>query len=374
MTSACPGCRLVWGPPHIAWRGDALECAGAAGARPVVPAVLNVGGNPVARPPLPQLSPDGPAGLGVDSLDHDADPSRCSVLGADRSIGGSGLFWSVGRGRRAFHAGTPQAAVGVGGPPPLRLTDDPVAGGIQDPPLGRRSGRQGQRHAHPLRTLHRGPTGHVLELPAQARFLREQPTGTPVTSAAGIRLYRSAEGVPLVDAESGRAVWLALGYAGARDRLFAMAASRWVDEWFLAEFVGTSAAPMAIEAPGQLVAARVERPPRRPQHQWRAPRGAGHGVGGTRGHLPEPDSQFRPVPSSDHRGRHAHRRRPRPLPADALRGPRWLCPARQLHPHTSIARTVTLVPGAHPGRLPLVDHPPTPDRRAVLLGVTTQGV
>lgn len=75
----------------------------------------------------------------------------------------------------------------------------------------------------------------------------QQPTGTPVTPADGVRIYRDDYGVPLIYGDSGYDVWFGAGYAAATDRLFEMDGVRRTALGTLAELTGPGGVPADIQ-------------------------------------------------------------------------------------------------------------------------------
>jgi penicillin G amidase len=75
----------------------------------------------------------------------------------------------------------------------------------------------------------------------------QQPTGTPVTPADGVRIYRDDFGVPLIYGDSGHDVWFGAGYAAAIDRLFEMDGVRRTALGTLAELTGPGGVPADIQ-------------------------------------------------------------------------------------------------------------------------------
>jgi penicillin amidase len=74
-----------------------------------------------------------------------------------------------------------------------------------------------------------------------------RPTGTATRPASGVRIYRDAQGVPLVYGRTGRDVWFGAGYAAATDRLFEMDAVRRLAEGTLAELTGAGSVPADLQ-------------------------------------------------------------------------------------------------------------------------------
>ena len=75
----------------------------------------------------------------------------------------------------------------------------------------------------------------------------QQPTGTPVQPADGVRIYRDSYGVPLVYGDNGYDVWFGAGYAAATDRLFEIDAVRRTARGTLAELAGASDVPADVQ-------------------------------------------------------------------------------------------------------------------------------
>jgi len=75
----------------------------------------------------------------------------------------------------------------------------------------------------------------------------QQPTGTAVEPADGVRIYRDSFGVPLVYGDNGYDVWFGAGYAAATDRLFEIDAVRRTARGTLAELAGSSDVPADLQ-------------------------------------------------------------------------------------------------------------------------------
>jgi len=75
----------------------------------------------------------------------------------------------------------------------------------------------------------------------------QAPTGTPVSPATGVRIYRDKWGVPLIYGDNGYDVWFGAGYAAATDRLFEIDAVRRTAEGTLAELAGPSDVPSDLQ-------------------------------------------------------------------------------------------------------------------------------